>query len=367
MTSTHLTRPTPHRSRGARVGAALAALALPVAGLAATAAPAQADLPPGQATGAAAWQLARQLGLGGNHLSATFSGTAYPDYGSTIDSVLALDGAGTGQTQAVRSARYLARHVADYTGSGTERYAGPTAKALLMAQAQLVKPLGYLGGRNLRGALRALESTNGRFSDRSQFGDYSNTFGQSLAIVALRRVAVPPSPASVRYLFTQQCPGGGFREAEADTQCDTADASVDATALAVQALVAVPQGSEARQRLADAMTYLTSAQQSNGGFSAGNLGENTNTTGLAALALTTGGETTAASRARSFLSSLSYDCTSPYGLRGLVAYTQATYAGTGRSVEQELKATSQALQGLAAVPYLEVSRVGAGSTAPYPC
>ncbi|MDQ6687839.1 MAG: peptidase, partial [Actinomycetota bacterium] len=290
------------------------------------------------------------------------------DYGSTIDSVLALDAAHTAQYEAKRAQIYVAQHIGQYVGNGTERYAGPTAKALLMAQAQRVKPTGYLTGYNLRDSLRSLEQSNGRFTDKSKYGDYSNTFSQSLAIIALRRVGVAVGAPAVRYLYLQQCPGGGFRQTEADTRCATASADVDSTSVAVQALVAVPQGSEETSRIARAMTYLTGQQHADGGMAGGSLGENSNTTGLAALAFASGGRTTQASKAKAFLGNLMYGCSAASRLRGLIAYTQATHDGTGRTTEQELKATSQALQGLAGVPYRSVTNIGArGANTGLPC
>lgn len=323
---------------------------------------------PEQSTPRAAYQLAHNLAIQGHHLVQTFNGTAYPDYGSTIDSVLALDAAHTAQYEAKRAQIYIAQHIGKYVGNGTERYAGATAKALLMAQAQRVKPTGYLTGYNLRGSLRSLEQPTGRFSDKSKFGDFSNTFTQSLAIIALRRVGVAVGAPAVRYLFLQQCPGGGFRQDEADTQCTHAHtATVDATSIAVQALVAVPQGSEETSRITQAMTYLTGHQQADGGMK-GNLGVNSNTTGLAALAFASGGRSTQASKAKAFLGNLMYGCSASSRLRGLIAYNQATHGGTGRTTEQELKATSQALQGLAGVPYRSVTNIGArGANTGLPC
>ena len=89
-----------------------------------------------------------------------------------------------------------------YTGGGdaTEFYAGSFAKLIVVAAAQGVDPTAFGTGprKDLVANLRALEcgthtrtdcpaGTAGRFSDRSQFGDFSNPITQSLAVIALER------------------------------------------------------------------------------------------------------------------------------------------------------------------------------------
>src|SRR5690606_22271165 len=73
-------------------------------------------------------------------------------------------------------------------GTGDERYAGPLAKTLLAVMLQGGDPTDF-GGYDLEAELRSrLQTTGpdaGRFSDLSQWGDYSNGFGQALAVLAL--------------------------------------------------------------------------------------------------------------------------------------------------------------------------------------
>ena len=72
-------------------------------------------------------------------------------------------------------------------------------------------------------------------------GDFSNGFGQALAILALARTSSGVPASAVDFLLDQQCPGGGFRGDYTTPGGCTADASatVDATGFALQALVTV--------------------------------------------------------------------------------------------------------------------------------
>ena len=66
-------------------------------------------------------------------------------------------------------------------GSPDERYAGPLGKLLLVAKVQGVST-SNLGGLDIEAELRARMQTSGpqqgRFSDVSAFGDFSNGFGK---------------------------------------------------------------------------------------------------------------------------------------------------------------------------------------------
>jgi hypothetical protein len=57
--------------------------------------------------------------------------------------------------------------------------------------------------------LRALITPSGRFSDKSSFGDFSNGFSQSYAVLTLARAGSVP-PAAVSFLAGTACPDGGF-------------------------------------------------------------------------------------------------------------------------------------------------------------
>jgi hypothetical protein len=200
-------------SRRVRLVAAVGAAALvPLTGTAAaapagTAAAAPRTILPDDA--AAGW-LARQL-VDGNHLETSFGGTGFPDQGLTIDGVLAFTAAKVAGSAAAAATAWLAlpENIDGYTGGGgTESYAGPTAKLMLLAEVRGANPRAF-GGVNLRARLLDLLTPSGRFSDRSAFGDFSNAFGQSYAIVALNRNGGAPA-AAVTFLAGQQCADGGF-------------------------------------------------------------------------------------------------------------------------------------------------------------
>lgn len=297
---------------------------------------------------------------------------SYPQYGVVADAVLALDAAGTGQKAATAATAVLADNVVNYVGFGdpAEAAAGATAKLLNVAVAQGVDPTAF-GGVDLPATLQSLESANGRFSDASAFGDYSNTFGQSFALIGLQRAGAGVSDEAVEYLATQQCDDGGFRTVMEDTQCtDASAAEVDATALAVQALIAV--GGPSSPDVIEGLDFLAGQQSAAGGFGGGSLqpADNANSTGLAAQAMLAGGRSTQARAAVGFLRPLQYGCTFPDALRGAIAYDSTAYddaAAAGAAAEvsdQDRRATAQALLAFAGVPLGSVTSSGATAEAP---
>src|SRR5262249_29491804 len=183
----------------------LAVLGSAAAGLPAVAAP--TTIAPAPA--AAGW-LATRL-VAGNHLETSFNGTSFPGQGLTADAVLAFDAAEVGQDAATRATTWLAGQVAAYVGDGTtESYAGAHGKLALVAEAQGLDPEAF-GGRHLLTELRALLAPSGRFSDASQFGDFSNGFSQSLAVLALPRAGgCGAAGAAAGFLAHSQCSAGGF-------------------------------------------------------------------------------------------------------------------------------------------------------------
>lgn len=304
-------------------------------------------------------------------LPIVFGGIEYPQYGLVADAVLALDAAGSGQDAATAATRTLADHLVDYLGFGdpNEVPAGALAKLLNVAVAQRVDPTAF-GGTDLVATLQGLEQPNGRFSDRSQYGDNSNTFGQSFALIGLTRAGVTVSPQARAYLVAQQCPGGGFQLYETDAGCtsDTA-ADPDATAMAVQALLAVGGQTAAASAGLD---YLAGLQDASGGVPGAGLTAtlNANSTGLAGQAFLAGGRTAQARLAVRYLTSLQYGCALPAVLRGGIAYDRTAYdaqvaKGAGAlPTDQDRRSTSQGLLALAGVPLGAVTAAGAEAQAP---
>ncbi|MFJ5925661.1 prenyltransferase/squalene oxidase repeat-containing protein [Kitasatospora sp. NPDC092948] len=344
----------------------LGLLATPALALAATlpaAAPAQAA-PAATATAAttatvrpdaaAAGWLARQL-VDGDHFETVFDGTAYPDQGLTVDAVLAFAASHGSDRAAARATAWLARpeNTAGYLGDGTtEAYAGATAKLLLAAEVRGENPAAF-GGVDLPARLRSLQTPSGRFSDRSQWGDYSNSFGQSLAVIALVRTPAGAPAAAVDFLAGSQCADGGFPVSFDQGAC-TADP--DATAFAVQALKATGRDAKA----AAGLNWLTAHQNADGGFAAaGAASSNANSTGLATESLLAAGRLGAGLKGWSALVKLQQGCAADPAVRGAVAYD-----ATGFDPGNAARATAQAVLGLSGTPLVSLSAHGARSSAP---
>jgi len=315
--------------------------------------------------------LQRYLAANGNHFHTTFNGEEFADYGLTLDGVIAMDAAGVGDYRSEKVTEYVSEHLSDYAGDGgTESYAGATAKALLVSLSQNITPKGTLGNADLVSRLKALEDpTTGRFSDKSQFGDFSNNIGQSLALVSLHKDGQTLSYNSIAYLRQQQCSTGGFRLNAGAGACV---GDPDTTSFAVQALLSAPQTTVTKSRITRAITFLKSKQASNGGVRGGTTTEapNSNSTGLAVLAFDSTGNTTLANKGRSFLISLRYGCSFPVSMRGAIAYNasarsaQAAQGSAATLTDQALRATTQAVLGFTEKPLKDITNTGALFSSP---
>ena len=344
-----------------------AALAL----VAPAAAPAQAEQSvPAQNAGGS---LQRYLTAHEDH----FTNSGFADYGLTLDGVIAMDASGVGDTQSARSTTYVANHIGEYVGTGTESYAGAIAKALLVSLSQGRSPKGYLGGVNLVARLKARQTTTGQFKDKSKYGDFSNTIGQSFALISLRKAGQSLGTKAVPFLANGQCPNGGFRLALSVNDClNNTKADPDATSFAVQGLLAAPQTTAVKNRITRAVGYLQTQQGTDGGVKGGAATdtENANSTGLAVLAFDTTGHRELATKGRLYLRELRYTCDFPAEMRGAVAYDAPRFAtadGQGDAAtltDQDLRSTAQATLGFAPVPLYKVTNVGAKASAPaYTC
>jgi hypothetical protein len=303
---------------------------------------------------AAAGYLARQL-VDGDHLETDFGGTSFPDQGLTIDAVFAFAAAKVSGTAGAAATRWLALpdNITTYTGGGgTESYAGPTAKLMLAAEVQGKNPRAF-GGVNLRARLLDLLTPSGRFSDRSAFGDFSNAFGQSYAIVALNRAGRAPA-AAVAFLAGQQCADGGI---PLDFGVQPCAGDVDATAVAVQALRSAGRTAAANRGVA----WLASKQQHDGGLAAldGTGIPNANSTGLAGEAFADGGRVLPAVRAGVFLTRLQVRCAGAAANRGAIPFDS-----TGFDPATAVRATTQGTLGLTGAGLSGLSAAGAKPAAP---
>ena len=197
-----------------------------------------------------------------------------PNVGQTVDCMLAFDAETGFESQENEAWAWILANKNTYVGSepcstAKSMSAGAVAKLALAAEAHGVDPMN-VGGRNLIADLQCLQkSTNpeqGRFKDKGGT-DFSNVFGQSLAIIALKaceksKCASPPSLTTTlnraaSYLRSQQCAEhkeekvkGAFRSAmgleagscesttpfPSETEFNENAIDIDSTGFAIEAL-----------------------------------------------------------------------------------------------------------------------------------
>lgn len=350
------TTPLRYGANGALV-AVLAVLAVLLLPSAAGAAPPTAPLTTDPADAAAGWLTGEFTD--GDHLSTSFDlngdgvidplTEVFPDYGLTADAVLAFAAAGSAGDAAEAATDYLAANVTPYAGDGAaESYAGSLAKLIVVADVMGRDPADF-GGRDLVADLLAREQPSGRYSDASAFGDFSNGITQSLAVIALDRVTpAGASTAAVDYLISQQCADGGFNSVLETVPCE---GEVDTSAFAVQALDA--SGRDAA--LDTATTFLLGEQAADGSFAAPGFGTppvltfNSNSTGLAAQALSSLDEDAAAEKAVSWLLDRQVGADGPQPQQGAFAFD-----ATGFDPANATRATTQAVLGVAGTGFIDL-------------
>lgn len=350
-----------------RTAAALAVPALSLTALTALSSPAHAVTDEGPATAAGTWLVGELQATGWIAHNEQYD---FDDYGLTIDAGLALDTVGAPASVVDNISAAVATHLDDYvSGYGTIMSAGGTAKALVLAQAAGDDPTSY-GGHDLVSDLESRVADNGRIHDDfdSTAADYANVLGQAFAAQGLDAAGSAKAGAVTDLLLAQQCSAGYFRQDLAgveapDQSCDGGGGSpsVDATAIAVQALQGQLDDPEVDGAVDDAVAWLVAHQKANGGFgsSADISTVNANSTGGAASALLVSGQTEAAAKAAAWLRAhqatnvancVYYDAADA----GAVLYDntarRAAQAGPMDAAlgDQSLRATTQALTGLAA-------------------
>lgn len=358
-----------------RLGAALVAIAVVMLSVGANGGipTVGADSAGPGAVSAAAW-LAGELSANGHQLS----NAGAIDWGLTADAALAITAAqGRGNADAAATVDNVVAHFASYSSWDDigpypgVRLAGPTAKTLFAA---LVEGRSTVVGSvdvdtELRSLLVTSGAQTGRYADRNAYGgDSSNGFSQSLAILALARTATPAPGTATTFLLAQQCPSGGFRLTYfgGATCTDDASADTDASALAVQALATVDQTTAVTDSVARAMAWFLSIQNPTTGAFGGTgptSAPNANSTGLIGQALRAVGQTAAADRAASWVSSLQR--ISPAADAGAIGYDTAAFAaGLGaNNRDQWRRSTAQALFALGVAPLSTIATsVAPGST-----
>ncbi len=333
------------RARACAISLALALILAAVPSVSASATE-STDNPAAAAAGWLATQLVDNERLEGSWVDEAGTRHVFDDHGGTADVVLALAAAGVAANHIDAARAWLVREHHNYTGIAFDAVsAGAVAKLALTLTVAGHNPRD-VDGTDLVAALQAREvdaddGVNfGRFADSGP-DDWSSTFTQALAVLALIRAEEPISDAAVAFLLAQQCDDGMFRFQPNDEPC-TPD--LDTTAMAIQALAPIEHAAVSR-----AAAALAAHQDDDGGYA------NANTTGLAAAALSVAGEEDAAQAARQFLLMLQDGCDGD--ATGAVAYDMS---GEGDAVF----ATRQAVVGLAQANLTEISSQGASTAVP---
>lgn len=323
------------------------------AAIGSAAAPALASAPASARSQAAAGWLARQM-TGRSHFVSVFGGVTFPNQGLTIDAIFAFAAAGTADGFGARATAWLERPavLSNYIGNGTtESFAGATAKVALAAEVRGVNPDRF-GKVNLLARLARLLTKSGRYSDHSKFGDFSNAFSQSLAILAVSRHGHAPARA-VNFLVRSVCGNGGFPLSFGQKTCI---ADPDATAMVVQALLVAGRTAAAKRGL----RWLAATQRPDGGFATtATAAPNANSTGLAGEAFAAANWRHRAALARNFLLSLQVGCSGKARHRGAIAFDKAGFAKS-----TAVSATAQGILGIADIGLANVSSRGARDGAP---
>jgi hypothetical protein len=370
-----------------RLCALVAVATLTFAGLTVASAPAQAAaVDPRPVAQAAAW-LTGQLHNGLIHNDQY----DFDDYGLSIDTALALDTVGGHDDTVATVGRAVRDHYYSYTSGADfgsdDRYAGATAKALVLAQVAGTGPAAYRATavQDLEARVSTTAPAVGRIED-SGSSDFANVIGQSFAARALVVANSSLSDEALAFLLDQQCSLGFFREqftSDKSSSAQSCDASggtpsVDATALAVVNLEAISGEPGVAAALSAAKDWLKTKANADGSFGDP---ENANTTGIVAWAL---GDTPESQAAAAWLRQRQADdadaCSALAGQIGAVAFDPDSLAA-GRldgidtlSQDQWRRSSSQALP---ALQYLEdvpdaslqvtgpTGFVAAGSTASY--
>ena len=288
--------------------AAVSTLALTVVAQPASAAPPSAGkTDDGAITLAGSW-------LKGELTNGLIDGGGFTDFGLSLDAGFALDQVGDKAGVALVNKAFQPK-VNDYIsgdafGDKASTYAGAVAKAATFARVAGANPTSY-GGVNLITRLEERVSATapvvGRIEDKSSYGDFANTLGQSYAVRALEEAKSTRATDALGFLLLQQCSSGFFRQdftkdkAAAAQGCAEGQAgsepSIDATGLAVVNLLeGDAKGRAVMTAVEKATTWLKGQQKRNGSFAG-----NTNSTGLAGWALGLAKEKDAATRAATWV------------------------------------------------------------------
>lgn len=244
--------------------------------------------------------------------------------GSTTDLVYALAGAGAGADLAAQALADLEASADSYLTAP-----GPIAKVLIAVDVA-GGDIHAFAGHDLEQELRAAMGDDGAF--------HAYAVNQAYAILALARTADGVPAEALDWLATQRCDDGSIGNDFDEDGAPDCPGDADTTALAAQAFAA----GEDEAELATTLDWLLANQAEDGSFS--NFGANPNSTGLAAQALRSVGETDAADAAAAWVATQQLACgeenagaiASPYeGLQSLeFATLQGVLAFGAASLDQ---------------------------------
>jgi hypothetical protein len=312
-----------------------------------------------------------------DHIVFAFDGTT-PDYGSTVDTVVALAAAQVGANTITAVMNYLddPAVVSDYANPADVTFGGPYpgsyAKLALAAEITGRDPHAF-GGTDLIAQLTALQcpvldtATPGACAawEVGEFksGNLANGAGfpgvvaQTYDVLATMRAGeTVVATAGSAFLAAQQCADGSFANTFADNTVQCASGGdVDATAAAVQALVAAP-GVTQNAAVAAAIAWLQTQQQSDGSYVNAQPPSiaNVNSTALAANALQLANQSAAAPLA--YLAAQQFSCGSAPANLGAFKFAGAA----------DVRATNQAIVALTGASLLTVTVTSTGAAATVP-
>ncbi|MCW2539725.1 MAG: LPXTG-motif cell wall anchor domain protein [Frankiales bacterium] len=345
--------------------AAALLLAGPTSAVAATHAPTAGDPVAG------AVYLGAQLKT--DHLVFAFDGTT-PDYGSTVDAIVALSAAKVGGAAITAMISYLATPavVADYADPSDVTFGGPYpgsyAKLALAAEITGRNPAAF-GGTDLIAQLTSLQcpalATPGACatweSGEFKSGNLANGAGfpgvvaQTYDVIATQRAgATAAATAGSAFLAAQQCADGSFaNDFKDNTTVCASGGDVDATAAAIQGLLAAP-GSVQTVAANHAVAWLLSQQRSDGSYvnALPPSVSNVNSTALAVAALRLAGSPV--TKPLAYLAANQFGCGSAPASLGAFKFAGAA----------DVRATNQAVAAVAGANLLTLSSTGAATALP---
>jgi hypothetical protein len=287
----------------------------------------------------------------------------FTDYGLSLDADLALLLGGVDTSSVAASLDAIEDELDSYVahadfGDGPGESAGALAKVLL-AELLAGRPT-VVDGLDLAAHLRAtLQPASearraGRFD--GDHGDFVNGTTHPLGILALSRTAGGAPPESVAFLLEQQWDNGGFRgdydvfddvtfavdEAASTRGCeDDAEAQADATAFALEALLANRTAPGAAAAIDRAIAFLELPANANA--------DNANTAGLAGQALRAAGRTTSADAFAARVTALQIATGDQAGAIALNPGAKTTAETTTLTAAQEALVVRSTAQGVLAL------------------